>query len=213
MDLTKEANSIPKSKIVIVGESGVGKSSIIHRFIDNKFSLGGVQTMGVDMRTKAMELPSGKKIRLELWDTAGQERYRAMVGSFFTNAKAIVFAFDITDQISLEKLTKWCDEVEQSSTPDALKIVLGNKSDMDDAKKIKPEVVEMAIKEFKTRMTNVKSYYPVSALSGDGINEAFTDLATELLEGQKFTPVYEQRRRITVQNSQQKQEQAQGCNC
>ena len=90
---------------MIVGESKVGKSSILLRYVDKTFIRNTQATVGIDFKTKIINIPdSGVKIKLQLWDTAGQERFRPIISNFYKNTKAVILVFDITDSKSLESL-------------------------------------------------------------------------------------------------------------
>lgn len=98
-------------KILIVGESGVGKSSLLLRFVDGRFDLNSHSTIGVDYKTKMVNV-DGTKVRLALWDTAGQERFRALTQSFYRGAHGVIFVYDITKRHTYIKLHDWLSELE-----------------------------------------------------------------------------------------------------
>lgn len=187
VDFSREANTVPKTKIVVVGDAGVGKSSIVNRFCSNTFNTNIGETIGVDTRSKIIQCED-VKIRLELWDTAGQERYRSMIRSFFKNTKGVVLVFDLTSKESLDKLREWLVEVENDASRDVTKIILGNKSDLV-AERIPPEIVAPSINELTLEHENIIGYSEVSALTGYNVIESFQALAQELIVKKKFNLV------------------------
>lgn len=180
MEFSKEdpSSSIPKIKVVIVGDTGVGKSSIVQRFNNGTFSKQG-STLGVDTRVKTVEC-DGVKIKLEIWDTAGQEKYRSMIRSFFKNAKAVILVFDLTSKQSLDTLGDWLKEVDNDSSSGVTKIILANKADLT-TERISSDIVGFAIQTLTKTYSNIIGYMEVSALTGENINESFQTLAQELI--------------------------------
>ena len=119
-------------KVVIIGDTGVGKSSILCRYVFNTFDDNMNSTFGAGFKTKEVPLKSGEKIKLNLWDTAGQERYDSLTKMYFKGAEAAIVVYDITDDLSFEKAKKWVVELEESQMQDSSKIItilVGNKCD------------------------------------------------------------------------------------
>jgi small GTP-binding protein len=169
---------VPKVKVVVLGNNGVGKSSIVHRLITGEFNKFGA-TLGVDTRMKIVE-SNGTKIRMEIWDTAGQEKYRSMIRSFFKNAKAVILVFDLTNLSSLHTLKDWIKEVDTDASTNIPKIILGNKADLKPSR-IPAETVAETIQQLTKSASSVLSYDEVSALTGENIQESFQTLASELI--------------------------------
>jgi len=116
-------------KLLLVGESGVGKSCLLLRYADNVYNENYISTIGVDFKIRTIEI-DGKRVKLQIWDTAGQERFRNIVSSYYRSADAVIFAYDMTDHHTFSKVTSWIAEVEKFSKKDAVKILVGTKSDM-----------------------------------------------------------------------------------
>ena len=114
-------------KVVIVGESGVGKSCILQRYCDGSYSGSFISTIGVDFKFKHLDVHD-KRIRLQIWDTAGQERFRFVSQSFYRGAHAVVIVYDCTDKEALNKLGHWIDQA-QRYAPKAEIVILANKVD------------------------------------------------------------------------------------
>ena len=133
-------------KILLLGDSGVGKSSIILRYIENNFSQNLMNSIGVDFKLKNIEV-KGKKVKLQVWDTAGQERFRTITTSYYKGAQAIIVVFDITDRDSFEHVKNWMADVDKFAKEGVLRILSGNKCDLEHMRKIsKDEGKELASK-------------------------------------------------------------------
>lgn len=118
-------------KILIIGDSGVGKSSILTRLVDDVYINSYISTIGVDFKLKTFNL-NGKKITIQIWDTAGQERFRSITVSYYKGANAIILCYDISNYESYENLTYWLNEINKyASDANLCKLILGNKSDLD----------------------------------------------------------------------------------
>ncbi|XP_005179374.1 ras-related protein Rab-18 [Musca domestica] len=116
-------------KLLVIGESGVGKSSLIRRFVENKFDESHDVTIGMDFKSKVMNI-DGVDYKLALWDTAGAERFRSLTPSFYRKALGAILVYDIKSRESLVKLESWFDELENySDNPNIATIVVGNKID------------------------------------------------------------------------------------
>ena len=118
-------------KIVLIGESGVGKTSIISQFIDQIFQNDQQSTIGGTFSTKTIKCGNGKILKLEIWDTAGQERYRSVTKMFYKDANAAILVYDITNKFSFEELQKyWIEQVKESSPRNIILAIAANKSDL-----------------------------------------------------------------------------------
>ena len=117
-------------KILLLGDSGVGKSCIILRYIENTFSQNLMNSIGVDFKLKNIEI-EGKRIKLQVWDTAGQERFRTITTSYYKGAQAIVVVYDITDKESFEHVKNWMADVDKFAKEGVLRILVGNKCDLE----------------------------------------------------------------------------------
>lgn len=125
-------------KFVIVGDSGVGKSNIILRFTDDNFSFSYQPTIGVDFKIKTFTVDNSV-IKLQLWDTAGQERFKNIANTYYKGAHAIMLVFDITNRSSFSAVEKWMDEVEKYSDCLLARILIGNKYDLKENRKVSVE--------------------------------------------------------------------------
>jgi len=125
-------------KILLLGDSGVGKSCIILRYIEDTFSSNLMNSIGVDFKLKNIEIDN-KKIKLQIWDTAGQERFRTITTSYYKGAHAIVIVFDITDKESFEHVKNWMADIDKFAKNGVLRILVGNKCDLEEKRAVKKE--------------------------------------------------------------------------
>jgi len=122
-------------KLLLIGDSGVGKSCLLLRFSDGSFNESFISTIGVDFKIKTIEL-DGRKIKLQIWDTAGQERFQTITSSYYRGAHGIILVYDITDPRSFENINKWLTEIEAHSGGTVLKMLVGNKCDLEEQRAI-----------------------------------------------------------------------------
>lgn len=122
-------------KILLVGNSAVGKSSLLMRFAEDLFSESFLPTIGVDFKIRTIEA-AGSKVKLQMWDTAGQERFKSILNSYYKGAHGILLVFDITDKQSFKDLQVWLAEVEKYGRQDIVKILIGNKKDLESQRQV-----------------------------------------------------------------------------
>ncbi|SMN18532.1 similar to Saccharomyces cerevisiae YFL005W SEC4 Rab family GTPase essential for vesicle-mediated exocytic secretion and autophagy [Maudiozyma saulgeensis] len=125
---TKNYDSI--MKILLIGDSGVGKSCLLVRFVEDKFSPSFITTIGIDFKIKTVDI-NGKKVKLQLWDTAGQERFRTITTAYYRGAMGIILVYDVTDERTFKNIKTWFNTVSEHANDDAQLLLVGNKSDMD----------------------------------------------------------------------------------
>ena len=162
-------------KVLLVGNSDVGKSSLILRYVDQIWNDVFVPTIGVDFKVKSLEIEN-KSIKLQIWDTAGQERFRNVISSYFKGAHGILLIFDITSRESFKELENWLGEVERNASPQILKILIGNKCDLVEERDISKDEGEAFA------MRNGMQYIETSAKINTNVNEAFEALAKIMVE-------------------------------
>ena len=164
-------------KIVIVGESGVGKTSLITQFIDNFFDEELQASTGASFNSKTLNFDNGKRVQLQLWDTAGQERYRSLTKNFFQNASAVTFIYDITNQSSFDEIKNyWFKEIKESAPESIVKALVANKYDLFD----KEEVDEGEAR--KLAEENDTLFFLTSAKSSIGVKELFIGLVMKIMK-------------------------------
>ena len=156
-------------KIILIGDSGVGKTNIISRFKSNEFNISTRATIGIDFVSKIIQLENGKRIKCQIWDTAGQERFRALGQAYYKNSSGCVIVFDITNEQSFANTTNWINQIRQESEK-TLCILVGNKKDLNFRRTVS---IESAC---KLAESNNCEYMECSAFEGVGIDEIFYKL-------------------------------------
>ena len=203
--------SVESFKVVLVGESGVGKTSIITKFIDETFQEDQQSTTGGTFSTKSVICDGGKILKFEIWDTAGQERYRALTKMFYKDANAAIMVYDITRKDSFEELKNyWSEQIKESSPEGIILVIAANKSDL-----FEHEAIDESIaREFAQQIGAF--YIATSAKNSDGINNLFEEIAKKYTGSSTITikkdegdePAVEEEKKDTVKISQnQKVEQ------
>ena len=192
-------------KILTIGESGVGKTCILRRFVENKFLKNHLATIGIDFKTKNLII-NNKEIKLKIWDTAGQERFRNITTQYYKGADGIVLVYDVTDDGSFEKIRDWMAQIQANAEKDDLGLVLlGNKCD------VEPRVVTEEQGNKMAEELHI-SYFETSALTGQGIKEAFEQLARDIM---KKKGVGEENKdgRVELNNNDSKKKKEKGDCC
>ncbi|XP_002124213.2 ras-related protein Rab-26-like [Ciona intestinalis] len=162
-------------KVMVVGDSGVGKTCLLVRYKDGTF-LGGnfISTVGIDFKNKTLVI-EGKKIKLQIWDTAGQERFRSMTHSFFRDCSAILLVYDICNLQSFTNVTNWISDVRQYASPDVTLVLIGNKCDCTTSeRKVKLQEGARLAKSYDI------VFLETSAKTGVNVDLAFDAVAREL---------------------------------
>lgn len=160
-------------KLLLIGDSGVGKTSILFRFSDDSFTSTFISTIGIDFKIRTIEL-DGKKIKLQIWDTAGQERFRTITTAYYRGAMGIMLVYDVTSEKSFENITQWIKNIETHASDDVEKMILGNKCDMNDKRVVSTEAGEQLAEEYNVTLMET------SAKSNINIEEAFTSMARNI---------------------------------
>ena len=164
-------NLIPEFKIIAIGDSGVGKTSIFKRFAHNKFDEDTMSTIGLAFADKKLTLKSKEKVQLKLVDTGGQERYRSLAKSYYKNADGVLFVFAHNDKESFDNIKDWIQLYdENASNKETPKFLIGNKNDL--GKLDEEEAFNTFIKEH-----NILRYKSTSAKDNINITETFEDMA------------------------------------
>ncbi|KAI9025249.1 putative GTP-binding protein ypt1 [Phycomyces nitens] len=128
-------------KLLLIGDSGVGKSCLLLRFADDMYTDSYISTIGVDFKIRTIEL-EGKAIKLQIWDTAGQERFRTITSSYYRGAHGIIIVYDVTDQGSFDNVKQWLREIDRYAAEGVNKLLVGNKNDMTDKKVVSSATAE-----------------------------------------------------------------------
>uniref|UniRef100_A0A914HNX5 Ras-related protein Rab-13 n=1 Tax=Globodera rostochiensis TaxID=31243 RepID=A0A914HNX5_GLORO len=161
--------------LLLIGDSGVGKTCILYRFSDDAFNTSFISTIGIDFKIKTIEL-RGKKIKLQIWDTAGQERFHTITTSYYRGAMGIMMVYDITNAKSFDNIAKWLRYIDEHASEDVVKMLLGNKCDMSDRRVVSKERGE------KIAIDHGIRFLETSAKANINIEKAFYDLAEAILD-------------------------------
>ena len=162
-------------KVLLIGNSDVGKSSLILRYVDQIWNDVFVPTIGVDFKVKSIEVDK-KLVKMQIWDTAGQERFRNVISSYFKGAHGILLIYDITSRESFKELENWLGEVERHASSQVLKILIGNKCDLEEKRAIQKDEGEAFA------MRNGMQFIETSAKNNTNVSEAFEALAKIMVE-------------------------------
>ncbi|KAG8522641.1 Ras-related protein Rab-1B [Galemys pyrenaicus] len=160
-------------KLLLIGDSGVGKSCLLLRFADDTYTESYISTIGVDFKIRTIEL-DGKTIKLQIWDTAGQERFRTITSSYYRGAHGIIVVYDVTDQESYANVKQWLQEIDRYASENVNKLLVGNKSDLT-TKKV---VDNTTAKEFADSLGI--PFLETSAKNATNVEQAFMTMAAEI---------------------------------
>ena len=160
-------------KVIIIGDSGVGKSCILLRFADASYTDSYISSIGVDFKIKTIEI-DGKIVKLQIWDTAGQERFRTITSSYYRGAHGIIITYDITDKQSFLNVRRWLEEVHRHAFDNVNKLIVGNKCDL-----VTRRVVSIEEGNDMCRELNIP-FVETSAKNSIGVTEAFETMAREI---------------------------------
>ena len=166
-------------KLLVVGDSSVGKTNFISMFIENKFNQAYMTTSGMDLRTSSIEVKN-KKIRVQLWDTAGQEKYRAITKNLFLKVQGVLVVYDITNENSFTNLKTWVKSIKEECGKSMQMIIVGNKCDLNDQRVIdKQKALEYAEEE-------KVEYIETSSKTGENVQKASSQLCEKVLENNEM---------------------------
>ncbi|KAK2656490.1 hypothetical protein Ddye_009542 [Dipteronia dyeriana] len=160
-------------KVVLIGDSAVGKSQILARFARNEFSLDSKATIGVEFQTRTLVIQH-KSVKAQIWDTAGQERYRAVTSAYYRGAVGAMLVYDITRRQSFDHIPRWLEELRSHADKNIVIILIGNKSDLEDARAVPTEDA----KEFAEK--EGLFFLETSALESTNVETSFMTVLTEI---------------------------------
>lgn len=160
-------------KVVLIGDSGVGKSNLLSRFTRNEFNLETKSTIGVEFATRSIRT-EGKTIKAQIWDTAGQERYRAITSAYYRGAVGALLVYDISKHSTFKNVSRWLTELRENADRNIVIMLVGNKSDLRHLREVPTEEAK-AFSE-----TNKLSFIETSALDSTNVELAFQNILTEI---------------------------------
>ena len=198
-----------KCQLLIIGDSTVGKTSILSRFVNGIFNSNYLATVGLDSFTKD-EIIDDKTVRIKIWDTAGQERYKSLTKGFFRNAEGVMLVYDVTNSETYENLKFWLQSIKNNTSPDMGEIpiiLIGNKIDCED-REVKVEEAENFWKE------QGYPYFETSAKTGENIDNTIKYLVKKVInikEGKKDDE--NENIKIEKKDINKNNEEAKKCGC
>jgi Ras-related protein Rab-11A len=200
-------------KVVLIGDSGVGKSNLLSRFTRNEFNLDSKSTIGVEFATRSIQVDA-KTIKAQIWDTAGQERYRAITSAYYRGAVGALLVYDISKHQTYENVTRWLKELRDHADANIVIMLVGNKSDLRHLRAVPTEEA----KQFAS--DNNLSFIETSALDASNVELAFQNILTEIYrivsskaldQGEGSGPVLGNDRKVLEISKSADAEQKKGC--
>jgi len=162
-------------KLVLIGDSGVGKSCLLLRFADDNFTDSYISTIGVDFRFRTINIEN-KTVKLQIWDTAGQERFRTITSAYYRGADGIIMVYDVTSSESFDHVEEWLSEVDRYANENTSKLLVGNKADLIEEK----QVPEDTAQRFAEKLSI--PFLETSAKTATNVDAAFLTMAKELIK-------------------------------
>jgi len=162
-------------KVVMVGDSGVGKSSLLKRFANRDFTGDYISTIGVDFEIKTLEI-DGKTVKLQIWDTAGQERFQNITTSYYRGAHCIILVYDITQLETFEHVHKWHRQIQEHSNSNVQILLVGNKSDLGENRQVPYEDAEEMANNLGITV------FETSAKDATNVDQAFYHIANQAIQ-------------------------------
>ncbi|KAL3848728.1 hypothetical protein ACJIZ3_010610 [Penstemon smallii] len=160
-------------KLVLIGDSGVGKSNLLSRFTKNEFNLESKSTIGVEFATRSLNI-DGKVIKAQIWDTAGQERYRAITSAYYRGAVGALLVYDVTRRPTFENALRWLKELRDHTDPNIVVMLIGNKSDL-------RHLISVSTEDGKDLAERESLYFmETSALEATNVDNAFTEVLAQI---------------------------------
>jgi len=194
------------NKVVIVGESGVGKTCIMAQFIENKFEEEFVSSLTTQYRRKKIQLVTGEDVTFDIYDTAGQEKYRAIAKLYYKNARVVILVYDITDIKSFEAMKNyWYEQVKDIQTENLILAIAANKSDLYEERQVENETGE----EFAKSINAI--FVETSAKNDSGIDKLFENIGYKILDPNfNFYDEEEERRKKYKKKKKKEEEEEEG---
>jgi len=191
-------------KLLLIGDSGVGKSCLLLRFAEDTYTESYISTIGVDFKIRTIEL-EGKTIKLQIWDTAGQERFRTITSSYYRGAHGIIVVYDVTDPESFNNVKQWLHEIDRYACENVNKLLVGNKSDLEGKRAVQTETA----KEFAESLGI--EFLETSARNSTNVDKAFHTMASHIKMRMKSAPIEKRKPGPAVGPGQKLNQSRGGC--
>ncbi|KAJ9556658.1 hypothetical protein OSB04_011272 [Centaurea solstitialis] len=191
-------------KLLLIGDSGVGKSCLLLRFADDSYLDSYISTIGVDFKIRTVE-QDGKTIKLQIWDTAGQERFRTITSSYYRGAHGIIVVYDVTDQESFNNVKQWLSEIDRYASENVNKILVGNKCDLVANKVVSTETAKAFADEIGI------PFLETSAKDATNVEQAFMAMTASIKDRMASQPSMNASKPPTVNIRGQPVSQNSGC--
>ncbi|KAL1217149.1 Ras-related protein RABD2a [Cardamine amara subsp. amara] len=191
-------------KLLLIGDSGVGKSCLLLRFSDDSYVESYISTIGVDFKIRTVD-QDGKTIKLQIWDTAGQERFRTITSSYYRGAHGIIIVYDVTDQESFNNVKQWLSEIDRYASDNVNKLLVGNKCDLAENRAVPYETAKAFADEIGI------PFMETSAKDATNVEQAFMAMSASIKERMASQPAGSNARPPTVQIRGQPVTQKNGC--
>ena len=176
MSKKNEKKKMFEAHLVTLGDTKVGKTSLILRYIDNFFNMNYLSTIGIDSKIKKITLSNGEEIKVKISDTAGQERFKSIASNYMKKANGILLVYDITDKLTFDNINKWAEEINKDEEKTKPILLIGNKSDKSDERVVTKEEGE----EFAKKCCGGIKFYETSCKTGENVEEAINDLVNQI---------------------------------
>ena len=193
-----DASEPPLYKILLLGDSTVGKTCFLLRYVDDSFLDLHMATIGLDYRLKTLILEEQKIVKVQLWDTAGQDKFRAITRNYYKGASGIILIFDVTNVKSYENIKKWINEIKEEISEKVAIVLIGNKIDNVQERKISKEQGDKLASEIGVK------FFETSAKTGEGINESVFFLVKKIFENDPEVKNKYQGRNLKMYNKKRK---------
>ena len=182
-------------KTLIIGDANVGKSNLLLRYVKNEFVPDMKSTVGVEFGSKILKI-FGINIKVQIWDTAGQERYRSVTSSYYKGSKGVLIVYDITNYSSFESVDRWINEFRMKSDENSAIVLVGNKNDNEELRKVTIEEGEEKAKKYNL------GFFETSAKDGKNVDEAFKCLFEKVVENYKKNKEKTEKKGELLQNDE-----------
>jgi Ras-related protein Rab-8A len=168
-------------KLLLIGDSGVGKSNILLRYSDDSFTSSFITTIGIDFKIKNMTI-ADSKVKLQIWDTAGQERFRTITTAYYRGAMGILVVYDVTNEETFENVHNWLRQIDQNAGPNVVRVLVGNKCDSEDERQVSTQRGQELAAKFGI------DFFETSAKLNVNISEVFGSISTDIVQRIKKNP-------------------------